>query len=86
MTLGVTSPLHNGFISGLGTAFGLGTAHKLEEGALVQDVTAVHVALGYTSVSGTVSTQVAALRRLLLDPPAGDAARWFTEVANVWVI
>ncbi|KAL5518561.1 hypothetical protein ACEPAH_244 [Sanghuangporus vaninii] len=82
VTLGVSSPSHNGFLSGLSVAFGLGSAHKLEAGALVQDVAAVHVSIGHAVASGSVSTQIAALRRLLLDPPSSDAEKWFTEVVK----
>ena len=70
-------------MSGLGVAFGLGSAHKLEAGAIVQNVTAVHTSIGHSVVSGSVSTQIAALRRLLLDPPSGNTGKWFREVANV---
>ncbi|EJD04405.1 composite domain of metallo-dependent hydrolase [Fomitiporia mediterranea MF3/22] len=81
VTIGVTSPLHNGILSGLSTAFSLGTAHKLEKGALLQEVAAVHVTVGHSVGSGSVSTQVAALRRLLLEPGSGEAGKWFKAVA-----
>ncbi|KAL5495679.1 hypothetical protein ACEPAI_1142 [Sanghuangporus weigelae] len=89
VTVGVISPITydvftgiRGILSGLSGAFSLGSAHKLEEGAVVQNAVAVHVAIGHSVASGSVSTQIAALRHLLLDPPSGDAEKWFKEVAN----
>ncbi|KAF5322050.1 hypothetical protein D9619_001859 [Psilocybe cf. subviscida] len=84
VTTGVTSPLAGpmqspGFLSGLGTAFSLSAAHKLEKGAVVQAVTAVHVSLSRWSTTG-VSTQIAALRRLLLGEGKGEIAEWFKKV------
>ncbi|KAL5534649.1 hypothetical protein ACEPAG_1112 [Sanghuangporus baumii] len=89
VTVGVVSPItydvftgSRGILSGLSGAFDLGSAHKLEKGAIVQNAVAVHVAIGHSVASGSVSAQIAALRHLLLDPPPGDTEKWFTEVAN----
>ncbi|THH04772.1 hypothetical protein EW145_g5277 [Phellinidium pouzarii] len=82
VTVGVAAPLQYGFLGGLSTAFGLGAAHKMESGALVQEVAAVHVAIGHSGSSASVSTQVAALRRLLLDGGKGDVGSYFKNVAD----
>ena len=84
VTLGVSSPFHSGVLSGLSAAFGLGSSHKLEPGAVVASEAAVHVSIGHSVASGSVSTQVAALRRLVFEPPPGDTGRYFKQVANVW--
>ncbi|EIM86583.1 composite domain of metallo-dependent hydrolase [Stereum hirsutum FP-91666 SS1] len=66
VTTALTSPTSSGFLSGLGVAFSLGTPHKLAKGAVVQDVTALHVAIDHQSVRPSVSTEISALRRLLV--------------------
>ncbi|KDR75826.1 hypothetical protein GALMADRAFT_69126 [Galerina marginata CBS 339.88] len=81
VTIGVTAPSHKRFFGGLATSFSLGAAHKLEEGAVVQEVTSVHVSVRHFS-KPSVSTQIAALRRLLLGPHKGDAGTWFKKVKN----
>ena len=93
VTVGVVSPItydvftaSRAFLSGLSAAFSLGSAHKLEGGAVVQDIVAVHVAVGHSVTSASVSTQIAALRHLLLHPPPGEAKKWFQEVANVRIL
>jgi hypothetical protein len=52
-------------IAGLSTTFRTGGKHALDKGALIQEVTALHVAVGRPS-DVSVSEQIAALRRLLL--------------------
>lgn len=81
VTLAVTAPLHSSFLGGLSAAFSLGSPHKLEDGAIVQDVAAVHIKIAPEGVP-SVSTQIAALRNLLLRP-SGDAAKHFEQVINV---
>lgn len=81
VTVAVSAPIHSSFLGGLSTAFSLGSPHKLEEGAVVQDVVAVHVKIAPEGVP-SVSTQVAVLRNLLLRP-SGDAARHSERVLNV---
>lgn len=87
MTVGIAAPLHAHFLAGLGTAFHLGARHRLERGALVQDVTALHVAVGYYAERGapSVSTQVAALRNLLLGHGEGELGARARNVAEVSV-
>jgi hypothetical protein len=74
--------MHRGFLAGLGTAFSVSATNKLERGAVKQEVTALHIAIHAGSSVG-VSTQIAALRRLLLDEQIGELGEWFTKVAKV---
>ncbi|KAH9048372.1 carbohydrate esterase family 9 protein [Lactarius hengduanensis] len=73
VTKAIVAPVHSGFYSGLGTAFSTGAAHKLEDGAVVQEVTALHVSVGHFGRKPSVSTQIAALRGLLLKLPDDDS-------------
>lgn len=70
-----------GFLSGLSTAFNTGVSNKLRKGAIIQDVTALHVSVGPATAS--ISTQIATLRRLLLGNGKGDLASQFSEVVKV---
>ena len=81
VTVAISAPIHSSFFGGLSAAFSLGSPHKLEDGAVVRDVAAVHVKLAPEGVP-SVSTQVAALRNLLLRP-SGDVATRFEQVTNV---
>ncbi|KAF9069767.1 composite domain of metallo-dependent hydrolase [Rhodocollybia butyracea] len=66
VTTSITAPEHGSlFFFGLGTCFSTGAMHKLEPGALPQAVTALHTVVTSNTVA-SVSTQIAALRRLLL--------------------
>lgn len=82
VTSAITAPSHDRFYSGLGTFFSLGGMHKLQEGAIIQEVTGVHVAVRHFGTP-SVSTQIAALRRLLLGPSEGAAGSWFKKAADV---
>lgn len=64
-------------------AFGLGSGHRLERGAVIQDIAAVHVSVGHNGGTPSVSTQIATLRRLLLGSVGGDVGSWFGRVAEV---
>lgn len=76
------APSARRFYSGLGTFFSTGAAHKLEKGAVLQEVTALHVAVRHFGTP-SISTQIAALRRLLLGPYEGDSGKWFEKVTQV---
>ncbi|TFK44767.1 carbohydrate esterase family 9 protein [Crucibulum laeve] len=80
VTVGITAPASSGFLSGLSVAFGTGLPHKLAKGAVVQDVTALHVAIGASKPS--VSTQIAALRNLLSGRGEGELAARFKDVVK----
>ncbi|KXN85387.1 hypothetical protein AN958_11487 [Leucoagaricus sp. SymC.cos] len=75
VTAGVSAPISFGFLSGLSTAFSTGAFHKLSEGAVLQEETALHITIGaFTEPS--VSTQIGLLRRLLYgegEGPLGEA-------------
>ncbi|KAJ7607296.1 hypothetical protein DFH06DRAFT_1380161 [Mycena polygramma] len=64
VTTAVVAPMGRGFLRGLATAFATGARNALEEGAIVQAETALHVAVNSEMVA-SVSTQIAALRNLL---------------------
>ncbi|KAF7792287.1 hypothetical protein EIP86_003323 [Pleurotus ostreatoroseus] len=71
VTVAISAPIHYTFLSGLSTALSTGSLNKLEDGAVVQDVAAVHVSLSHGD-SPSVSTEIAALRRLLLAAAKGE--------------
>jgi hypothetical protein len=82
VTAGVSSPLSSGFLSGLGTAFSTGAAHRLSKGAVLQDETAVHITIGaFTNPS--VSTQIGLLRRLLNGEGEGALGQAFNLIHKV---
>ncbi|KAJ7086055.1 hypothetical protein B0H15DRAFT_939618 [Mycena belliarum] len=61
----ITAPAGSGVFQGLSVSFSLGSRHKLEKGAVLQEVAAVHVTIDL-SLATSVSTQIATLRRFLL--------------------
>lgn len=84
MTSAITAPTHSRFYAGLGTTFSLGALNKLDDGAVIQEVTGMHVAVRYFGKSTpSVSTQIAALRRLLLGKTDGASGRAFQQVREV---
>ncbi|KAH9892482.1 hypothetical protein C8Q73DRAFT_732800 [Cubamyces lactineus] len=82
VTLSVTSPLHDGWLSGLSVAFSPGAPHRLAQGAIVSDVVALHCTLGYGDPGPSVSTKIAILRRLLTERVEGDLGEQFQRAAN----
>ncbi|TFK91320.1 composite domain of metallo-dependent hydrolase [Polyporus arcularius HHB13444] len=76
---GIVAPRSGGFLTGLNTAFSTGSKHKLEHGAVIQSAGAVHVSV-HPSGKPSVSTQIAALRRLLLEPISGELGFWFDKI------
>lgn len=86
VTKAIVAPVHSGFYGGLGTSFLTGAAHKLEVGAVVQEITALHVSVAHFGRQPSVSTQIAALRGLLLklpDDSIGGASKPFRDAARV---
>ncbi|EPS99813.1 hypothetical protein FOMPIDRAFT_1060582 [Fomitopsis schrenkii] len=81
VTKGISAPAHRGFYAGLGTTFFTGATNRLDKGAIIQETTAVHITVR-PELSVSVSTQVAALRRMLLHPVDGDAGDWFRAVGE----
>jgi hypothetical protein len=86
VTTAITAPRHyTGMIGGLGVAFSTGAAHKLEDGAVLREATALHVTVDMSS-SLSVSTQVATLRRLLMGHGTGEVGEHFKAVTKVGVV
>ena len=86
VTKAIVAPVHSGFYSGLGTSFSTGAAHKLEDGAVVQEITALHVSVGHFGGKPSIGTQISVLRRLLLQLPddsIADASKPFKDAARV---
>ncbi|KAJ6595658.1 composite domain of metallo-dependent hydrolase [Mycena vulgaris] len=77
----ITAPAGYGVFQGLSVAFSLGARHKLEKGAVLQDVAAVHISISPRFAS-SVSTQIATLRRLLLGPPKSENEFSFTQATE----
>lgn len=76
---------------GLSTTFRTGAAHALEHNAIVKRTTALHVVLGRPAPLRAsippvaVSTQIAAMRRLLLvgEDRKTETGLWFHKAATV---
>ena len=86
VTKAVVAPVHHGFLGGLSTSFSTGAVNKLADGAVIQEVTALHVSVGHFASKPSISTQVAALRGLLLalpDDTITDASTIFRDAARV---
>ena len=82
-TVGVTAPTGSRFIQGLAVAFDAGAPHKLAKGAIVQNVTALHVSVQSSDGYPSISTQIAALRNLLNGGGSGEVATHFSKVSKV---
>ncbi|KAI0769727.1 hypothetical protein BD413DRAFT_613748 [Trametes elegans] len=82
VTVSVSAPQHGVWLAGLSAAFSTGAAHRLARGAVLRDVVAVHASLGHGDAGASVSTKVAALRRLLVERVEGELGAWFQRVAN----
>jgi len=86
VTKAVVAPVHYGFFGGLGTSFSTGAMHKLADGAVIQEVTALHFSIGHFASRPSISTQIAALRCLLLELPDDtltDASKPFRDAVRV---
>lgn len=74
-------------VLGLSTTFRTGSAHSMQYGAVIQDVTALHISIAMPTVGKDhvgVSDQVAALRRLLFGWESTDTETglWFKRAAE----
>ncbi|KAM6500145.1 hypothetical protein JOM56_003159 [Amanita muscaria] len=74
VTTAISAPQSKGFLHGLSAAFDTGSSNSLERGAIVQEETALHVTIN-PSLSVSVSTQLATLRRLVFSDVGGSI--WF---------
>ncbi|GJE95451.1 carbohydrate esterase family 9 protein [Phanerochaete sordida] len=81
VTAGVVAPKAAGFFAGVSTAFSTGALHSLEKGAILQKDAALHVSIFHGGFPG-VSTQIAALRRLLKGHGKGALGDWFERVVD----
>ncbi|KAH8080279.1 carbohydrate esterase family 9 protein [Cristinia sonorae] len=82
VTTAITAPQTSGILAGLSVAFSTGAEHKLKEGAIVQDIVAVHVSIHHQGVP-SISTQIAALRHLLKEKKHhGHVAIWADKVVK----
>ena len=81
MTVGITAPSSEEFLSGLSTAFNTGLPHRLAKGAVLQEIVALHVTIDSSTTS--VSTQIAALRNLLQGGGKGELAARLEDVVQV---
>lgn len=85
VTTVVTAPSSLGFISGLSAAFYPGAQNKLEAGAILKEIVALHVSVKHSGSGPSISTLIATLRRLLLSgKPSEGAENQFWEAAQVW--
>ncbi|KAJ6577401.1 carbohydrate esterase family 9 protein [Mycena capillaripes] len=82
VTSAIVAPTAYGVVGGLGVSFSLGAAHKLERGAVLQEVTGLHMNVLQALPGPSVSTQIALLRRLLLHPVEGPSKEWFEKVTK----
>lgn len=82
VTAAVSAPVSYGFIAGLGAAFSLGASHRLERGAVIEEITSLHVAIGHGG-GVSVGTLIGTLRRGLLGEIAGESGIWFKKAAEV---
>ncbi|TCD63037.1 hypothetical protein EIP91_006073 [Steccherinum ochraceum] len=83
VTSGIVAPTHYAFYGGLSTSFSTGALHKLSDGAVLQEVNALHVSVRHFGSAPSVSSQIGALRRLLLNPDhRSDAGKWFGYVSE----
>ncbi|TFK75380.1 carbohydrate esterase family 9 protein [Pluteus cervinus] len=80
VTTAVTAPQGAGFLSGLSVAFDTGSEHGLVDGAIVQEVVALHV--NFASNTPSISTRIAALRRLLTTSTPGELGVAFEKVSQ----
>ncbi|KAF8844379.1 composite domain of metallo-dependent hydrolase [Paxillus ammoniavirescens] len=82
VTSAITAPSSTGFVAGLSTRFSLGADHALKQGAIINEIAGLHVALSHAVTVPSISTQIAVLRRLLLHPTGAPHTDYFTEVTK----
>ncbi|KAK2463226.1 hypothetical protein APHAL10511_004881 [Amanita phalloides] len=80
VTSGIVAPVSFGLISGLSTFFDTGAPHRLANSAVLQETAAFHVAIGTSGAS--ISTQIAALRHLLLGNGEGNLAQQVQRIVK----
>ncbi|KAF5371159.1 hypothetical protein D9758_004121 [Tetrapyrgos nigripes] len=81
VTSAITSPQSFGILAGLSAAFSTGASNRLAQGAVLQEVSALHMGLTIGS-SVSVSTEITALRKLLLGGTTGDLGSEIEKIVN----
>ncbi|GAA5972136.1 hypothetical protein JCM8115_007136 [Rhodotorula mucilaginosa] len=61
----ITAPPGKGFLQGFSVAFRTGAENVLEPGAVLRDVTALHIQIGHLGSAASVAAEIAELRKLL---------------------
>jgi hypothetical protein len=82
VTSAVSVPMHQMFLGGLSVAFSLGSPNMLATGAIIKPVTALHVSIVDHVQQPSISTQIGALRSLLLGNEEGDVGMYFNKAAK----
>lgn len=82
VTKGVVAPTSDGFLLGISAAFSTAAKHKLQTGAIIQEAATVHVSI-HPGRTSSVSTQIAALRHLLLKQTDGELGKAFERIRKV---
>ncbi|KAG8906655.1 hypothetical protein FRC01_007930, partial [Tulasnella sp. 417] len=82
VTTSVASPRTRTMFSGLSVALNDGASHSLENGAIIKNITAVHVVIGvsYITSQPSVSTQIGLLRQIILSKDDSKVTGWFKAV------
>ncbi|KII92273.1 hypothetical protein PLICRDRAFT_172382 [Plicaturopsis crispa FD-325 SS-3] len=81
ITSAITPPQSEGLVAGLSVAFSTGAAHKLAPGAVLHNIAALHFTVSH-GISASISTQIAALRRILLGEVGGEIEEWAKKVTD----
>ncbi|KAG8892176.1 hypothetical protein FRB99_002905, partial [Tulasnella sp. 403] len=82
VTTSVASPLSRSLIAGLSVAFRNAAGHALEPGAVIQNITALHVTISPADKKPSLSTQIGLLRQILLSSDESKITGWFRQAAS----
>ncbi|KAG8977393.1 hypothetical protein FRC05_001791 [Tulasnella sp. 425] len=81
VTTSVAAPRTRTMFSGLSVALSNGASHSLENGAVIKDITAVHVVIE-AKRQPSVSTQIGLLRQILTSNDESKVTGWFRAVVE----
>ncbi|KAG9004460.1 hypothetical protein FRB94_002331 [Tulasnella sp. JGI-2019a] len=81
VTTSIAAPSSSSMIPGLSVAFSNGAAHALEEGAIIQNITALHLNVAHGG-QPSVSTQIGLLRQIFLSNDESKVTGWFRRAAQ----
>lgn len=82
VTSAISAPIHKGFLAGISTQFSTGSMHRMESGSIQKDAVALHLTIRRLP-NTSISTQIAALRRLLFKPSNSAIGFWFGKIVEV---